>query len=143
MKIQLTNYLGGPVSNLLSSSPFKLWKFERSVDSDIPITEIDYTSKENGLAVVCDENDDINSIFIDADNFDQVFFEVLFSSRRKEIQNIFGTPTRSGAAHIHSILGEYGPWDRFDVPRHSIHIEYRPHVDKIKRVTLMRAGVAP
>jgi hypothetical protein len=41
------------------------------------------------------------------------------------------------------ILGEYGGWDRFDYPSHTVHIEYRPDSDRIKMVTMMRPDVTP
>lgn len=143
MIIPLTNYLGEPISVLLESNQFIHWKFERSVDDDLPNVEINYTSIDNGLSIVCDSDERINSIFIDADNFDRPFLGFSSSSKRSEVLNLLGKPAKSGAAHRDVILGEYGPWDRFDGTRHSIHIEYGPHADKIRRVTLMRADVVP
>lgn len=105
--------------------------------------EINYTSKESGLSVTCDHNERIASMFIYANRFDQALIDIPLSSGRSEVLALLGKPTRSGAAHVDPILGKYGPWDRFDDPRHSIHIQYEPDADKIKLVTLMRADVAP
>lgn len=143
MTITILGYLGKHASELLTSSPFNVWKFERSVDSDLQETEINYVSRRNGLSIVCDSDERIDSIFIEADIFDQALFEIPFSSKRSEVLGILGKPTKSGAAHRDVILGEYGAWDRFDQASHSIHVEYRPDADRIKRVTLMRGHVVP
>ncbi|MER8583623.1 hypothetical protein NKG95_34000, partial [Mesorhizobium sp. M1423] len=119
------------------------WKFKRSVDRDLPETEINYVARTNGFSFICDSNERINSIFLDADIFDQALFEIPFLSKRSEVLRLLGKPTKSGAAHRDVILGEYGAWDRFDHADHSIHVEYRPDADRIRRVTLMCANVVP
>jgi hypothetical protein len=55
----------------------------------------------------------------------------------------FGLRSKSGEPSKHEVLGEYGAWDRYDDKYHSLHIEYAPHIDKIKMVTLMRSDAVP
>lgn len=139
----LVKYLGKPVSELLESPPFKFWAFERSVDEDLPDRIINYTSDQQSFHLICDNDEKIQTIFLTADHFDETRFCIPFSLRRREALSLLGVPSKSGDAHTDPILGEYGPWDRFDCAGHSIHIEYQPHADRIKMVTLMRADVVP
>lgn len=80
---------------------------------------------------------------MESDKIDRELFGIPFSSSRNDVLSIFGMPSKSGEARRDPFLGEYGPWDRFDEARHSIHFEYQPHADRIRRVTLMRADAVP
>ncbi|MES0069122.1 hypothetical protein NKJ73_25425 [Mesorhizobium sp. M0074] len=143
MGISMIKYLGELSSVLLTSSPFNLWRFKRSVERDLPGDEISYTSGRNGLSLTCDSDERINSIFIDSDIFDQALVEIPFLANRGEELDILGKPTKSGTGYRDTILGEYGAWDRFDKENYSIHIEYRPDAARIRRVTLMCTHVVP
>ena len=136
-------YLGEPASSLLTSPPFKSWKFKRTVDDDLPEIRINYVSVRNSFSITSDVDDKIDCIFIEADNLDRDFWDIPFSSSRKDVLSRLGVPSKSAAGRTDPILGEYGPWDRFDEARHSIHIEYQPQTDRIRRVTLMRADAVP
>lgn len=139
----LLEYLGMPSSALMGAVPFRRWSFARSVDEDLPKRSINYTSEQHGISLTCDDDETIRSIFLTSDNFDQALLDIPFSSSRREVLNLLGVPSKSGDAHTSRFLGEYGAWDRFDSARHSIHVEFQPHADSIKMVTLMRADVVP
>lgn len=139
----LLDYLGMPASALLTSPPFKPRTFKKTVDDDLPEIRINYVSASNNFSFTSDVDDKIDCIFIEADNLDRNLWDIPFSSSRNDVLSRFGVPSKSGAARTDPILGEYGPWDRFDETRHSIHIEYQPHADRIRRVTLMRADAVP
>lgn len=143
MANNILGYLGKPASSLLASSPFMSWKFKKTIDDDLPEIRINYVSKRNNFSITSDIDDKIDCIFIEADNLDRDLWDIPFSSSRNGVLSSFGTPSKSGAARTDPILGEYGPWDRFDEADHSIHIEYQPHADRIRRVTLMRADAVP
>jgi hypothetical protein len=143
MMVTMIKYLGEHVSMLLASSPFKYWRFERLTEDDLPEIRVDYEFDDNGLSIICDSDDRIRSIFIDVDIFDQKLVEIPFSSSRSEVLDMLGKPAKVGAARKDAILGEYGPWDRFDEAGYSIHVEYQPHADRIRKITLMRADVVP
>lgn len=136
-------YLGKPASTLLMSSPFKYWKFKKTISKDLPEIRIHYVSARNKFSIICDDDERINTIFIESDDFDRELFSIPFSSSRNDVLSIFGAPSKSGEARRDPFLGEYGPWDRFDDARHSVHILYHAHADRIKTVTLMRADVVP
>jgi len=139
----LTNYLGKPASALLASPPFKFWPFERSVEGDLPERPVDYVFPQHGLELTCDNDEKIHSIFLKSDSFDQALLDIPFSSSRSDVLSLLGVPSKSGGAHTHPILGEYGAWDLFARPGHAIHVGYRADADRIRMVTLMRADVVP
>ncbi|KAA3449270.1 hypothetical protein C7I87_17755 [Mesorhizobium sp. SARCC-RB16n] len=139
MANNILGYLGKPASSLLTSPQFESWKFKRTVDDDLPETRIDYVSARNKFSFICDEDEKINTIFIEADSLDRDLLNIPFSFSRSDVLNVLGVPSKSGAARTDPFLGEYGPWDRFDEARHSIHILYHAHVDRIRRVALARA----
>ncbi|WP_202354043.1 hypothetical protein [Mesorhizobium sp. 113-3-3] len=136
-------YLGKPASSLLTLPPFESWKFQRTVTDDLPEIRIHYVSARNRFSFICDDDEMIDTIFIEADNLDRDLSDIPFSFSRNDVLSCFGAPSRSGAARSDPFLGEFGPWDRFDEAHHSIHIEYQPHADQIRRVTLMRADAVP
>jgi hypothetical protein len=141
---RLNRFLGEPAVNLLMTAPFSQWRFERSIDDDLPERIVNYGFAAHGLSLVCDDGDEkIQTIFLYASRFDQSLIEISFSSSRQDVLNDLGEPTKSGEAHTHAILGDYGAWDRFDGTRCVVHVEYQPDVDRIKMITLMRTNIAP
>jgi hypothetical protein len=142
----LSRYLGMPASRLLADAPFKDWAFERTLETDLPRLEIDYVFANNGMDFRCDEADTVCTIFIYADNvrhFKNGLEDMPFRTSRRELTARLGPPASSGEGHIDSILGEYGPWDRFACEGFALHVSFSPHVDEICLVTLMRDDVAP
>lgn len=61
---------------------------------------------------------------------------------RSEVRAALGVPSRSGEGSKDPVLGDTGPWDRFDSASASIHVEYASD-GAIGMVTLMRPGAAP
>ncbi|WP_137930043.1 hypothetical protein [Mesorhizobium comanense] len=141
--MRLLDFLGKPAACLLTSDPFRRWNFQRSVDDDLPEKTINYEASRQGFSFTCDSDEAITTIFVEADDIDKSLIDIPFSTKRWALQSMLGIPSKSGKPHSHPILGEYGAWDRYDQERHSIHIEYEPHLDRIRRVTLMRADAVP
>ncbi|HTV42549.1 MAG TPA: hypothetical protein VMF08_18435 [Candidatus Sulfotelmatobacter sp.] len=142
----MSEYLGKHVSSMLRKEPFRNWPIERSVDDDLEEREINYVFKENGLALCCDQNDQISAIFLYSEHykgFDETLSDVPLSWGRAQVLDHFGSPSKSGGKLNDPILGALGPWDRFIRLGFTIHIEYRPDSDRIKMVTLMRSDVVP
>ncbi|WP_146606172.1 hypothetical protein [Mesorhizobium kowhaii] len=139
----ILSYLGKPVSLLLTSPPFKSWKFKKTVDDDLPEIRINYVSARNKFSIICDDDEKIDTIFIESGNLDRDLFSIPFLWSRDDVLSNLGAPSKSGEARRDPILGEYGPWDRFDEAHHSIHVSYQAHADRIRMVTLMRADVVP
>jgi hypothetical protein len=141
--MRLLDFLGKPAALLLTSAPFRSWNFERSVDDDLPEQTINYKVSRRGFSFTCDSDETINTIFAESDDIDKSLIDIPFSTKRWEVRSMLGAPSKSGEPRSDPILGEYGPWDLYDEERHSIHIEYQPHADRIRRITLMRADVVP
>ena len=142
----LANYLGKPVSAMLADMPFKLWPIEKSFEDDLAEPIIHYVFPQHGLELRCDRDDKVSTIFLYSDEFngfDESLFDVPFSSNRQEVKERLGPPSKSGDKVSDPILGEYGAWDRFARPRHTIHVEYRAGADRVKKITLIRTDVVP
>ena len=142
----MVKYLGSPVSTMLEDAPFRLWPFEKSFEDDLEEPSVHYVFSQHGLELTCDRDDRISVIFLYSDKFngfDESLLDAPFSSNREKVLELFGAPSKSGGKISDPILGEYGAWDRFAKLGHSIHVEYRPDPDRIKRITLMRADMVP
>ena len=146
----IANYLGSPASTMLEATPFKRWPVEKSFEDDLDAPIIHYVFPEHGLELRCDGDDRVSAIFLYSDEFngfDESLLDAPFSSSRKKVIQLFGSPYKSGGKTDDPILGEYGPWDRFAGLGYMIHVEYRADADRIKKITLMRpdvvSGVSP
>ena len=140
--MQLTPYLGAQSTVLLCSEPFVRSKARRSEDGIAPECEICYEFDALGVDVTCDSDGRIRAIFVHRWAPD-ILSHVPFSLRRSQVIDRLGTPSKSGAASHHAILGPSGAWDRFDSATHSIHIEYAADADEVELITLMRRDVVP
>lgn len=140
--MRFLDYLGRPAADLITLAPFNTWQFDRELDADIPGNTLDYVADHAGFSFACDDHG-ITTIFVESDEFAQFLGGISFSHNREEVRCFLGKPSKIGKPYSDPILGEYGPWDRYDDDRQSIHIEYEPRADRIKRITLMRADVAP
>lgn len=144
--MKMTDFVGGPVSRLLGSEPFKNWPVERTVEADLEERVVEYVFDGHGFEVNCDGDDNVTVVFLYAQEyggFDHSLFEVPFSLTREEVLEHFGPPSKSGEKSVSPILGESGAWDHFSRPGVTIHVRYRPDADAISRITLMRSDVVP
>ena len=141
----MAEYLGRKASCLLAAEPFKNWPVERYVDNDSDPPFVGYTFKSCGLQFNCDCEDEIvNSLFLEVEEHDgTVLSEVPFNLGRVEVLAHYGTPSKSGERVSHPILGDFGPWDRFQWLEYTVHVQYKVDSDGIERITLMRNDVVP
>ncbi len=136
----LISLLGLPVGVLLTEEPFRGCQFERSVESDIH--EITYVFPRIPFEVLCDEDDNVSTIFCNADdNTGSSDLPLLLT--RDEVLRLFGQPSKSGRPFSLAVLGDFGAWDRFVVEGHTVHVEFFRDRDSAKCLTLMRADVTP
>ncbi len=146
MEIAIANYLGSRSDTLLKATPYRHWAVERTIENDLdePITS--FVFAQHGMEFACGPEDDIRTIFLYSNKyggFDDREMEISFSFSRVEALALFGGPSKSGEKHIHTVLGQYGPWDRFAREGYSIHVRYEVSHDQIETITLMRADVVP
>ncbi len=143
--MRMAEYLGLKASCLLETELFKNCPVKRMVDDDSDPPEVRIRIVGCGLALNCDRKDErVNAIFLESEEFaGAVLSEVPFYLSRDEVLERFGSPSKSGKAISDPILGEYGPWDRFEGPKCTVHIQYKVHSNSIERITLMRNDVVP
>ncbi|MNY27757.1 hypothetical protein D3C86_1616840 [compost metagenome] len=143
---QLAEWLGQPTSAVLSASQLRGRVFERSLEDDLSPPRIFYVFPDMGLDLRSDLEDKIATIFVHFDDqrrFDGDLLEFTASSTRSDVVDRVGAPSKRGGGLKDPILGDFGPWDRFELGPHSLHVEYQPDADRLKLVTLMRADVMP
>jgi len=143
--MQVAKYLGQRSRSLLCADPYKHWPVERLVDNDADPPYVGYTFVGCGLQVLCDIEDEvINTLFLESDTHDgTVLSAIPFSLSRDDVIDRFGPPTASGEPMFHPILGNFGPWDRFDQDEYAVHIQYSLARPRIEKVSLMRNDVVP
>lgn len=140
--MKLASYLGEHVSKLLESGPFASWVVTRSMESDLPRKEIWYEFTDQGIEVICDEDERIRTIFLH-NGVDEALTEIPFAYTRRQVLERFGVPAKSGQPTTHPILGTAGAWDRFSRPSMTLHIQYRSDSDSIDMITLVRPDAVP
>lgn len=142
----LTDHLGKDATVLLEAEPFRNWRYERALEMDLGEPLTDYAFPDNGMDFVCDRAGTINTIFLYNDSsrrFAEAPPDLPLTARRPDVLAHFGTPTKSGEGFEDDVLGTFGAWDRFDTVERSVHVEYAPHSETVRRITLMRGGTAP
>jgi hypothetical protein len=144
--MKLAEFLGKHVSSILQQSPFKYWPVDRFVENSLDEQIIQYIFNKHGLELQCNYKEEISVIFLyseDYNGFDDSLFDIPFSSKRKQILEWFGMPSKSGERINDPILGEIGAWDRFTLAGFTLHFSYRIDSDEISRITLMKSDVVP
>jgi hypothetical protein len=141
--MRLTDYLGAPVSALLTNQPFSGWEVERSTEEDLPQTEIRYEFETHGVELICDEAERIRTIFLHRGGDGEALSEVAFSLSRRDVLDRYGSPSESGAAGRIPGLGDHGAWDLFTLPTASLHVQYLLDRDEIGMITLMCHDAVP
>jgi hypothetical protein len=142
----LTEYLGQPISAILSTTPFSTWAMEREVSDDSDECIVRYLFPDHSMEVRCDQNDRVLTIFLDAEHksfADDRLCEVGREWTRAQVLTHFGRPDKSGPRVSHSVLGSYGEWDRFAFHGYAIHIEYALMGPGVRRITMMASSVVP
>lgn len=139
----LTNYLGTSAPVLLQVKPYQFWIFDRTIDRDLPQQLVNYVCDDEGFSIVCDIDDRIRAIFLESQHLAYAELNLPLQCGRSGVLSALGMPSVSGPPLTHNLLGDYGPWDRYDYEHYSVHIQYMPHTDKVQMVTLMRSDVIP
>lgn len=137
----LSDYIGCNAEALLESLPFRNWEVERSTEEDLEQPIIQYEFPGRSIALRCDSNNHITSIFLrryDLDGFDLNSLDVSFAWDRVQVRKVLGAPTQTGDPVSDPILGEYGPWDKYKFEGYSMHLEYEKENSRVRRITIMK-----
>ena len=135
--------IGRSVSDLLACKPLRDWPYKRSTDEDSGEELIYLEFKEHGLNFILRDKGMVTTAFFDANGEAARWFELPTHLSRAEVRQEFGTPESSGEGFTDSVLGEFGPHDRFEFSGYLAHFEFLPNEDRLKRITLMMPSVAP
>lgn len=141
MTIDLVEYLGRPIGDLLAIKPISKWLAKRTVRAD-PALEFWYQFEGHGFEVTCDAADRIRSLFFRRGDGESLI-GIPFTMSRNDLLGRFGTPSKSGAPVRLPGLGDVGGWDRFILPQGTIHFQYHLVRDEIDLITLMRQDAVP
>ena len=146
MKRRIADYLGFRASIMLKDEPFKDWTVERSLETDLDPAIVHYVFPGRGLELRCDDDEKISVIFLQSGEnhqFDDILTDPFFSWSREQVMEHFGKPSTCGDKSSHPVLGDYGAWDRFELPRYTIHFEYKRDSPSVSKITFMRNDVVP
>jgi len=143
--MEIADYLGKNISELLIIKPYINWEFEYFIDEDILEPEVNYIFNGHGLIVNCDIQGCIRTFFLYLDDYggaEQSLTEIQFSFTREQVLKYFRiAPDKSGDGFVDPILGEYGGHDRFHFSNRFVHIEYKPKKNEIKMITFMKDNI--
>lgn len=141
--MKLTDYLGAKSFQLLDLPPFNTNTVERTVEEDLRSPLIDYVCEGCGISFTCDGDENIQTIFIEAEGLHLLEKDLPVHSGRQQVIARLGMPSLSGEPRRHDILGAYGAWDRYDFEGHSVHFTYEQLENRIHQITLMLSAIAP
>lgn len=140
MSDDISKFLGGKVSLLLSEDPFSKWDYKKYVENDLDEPIVTYEFQREGLELRCNRNEEIKVIFLPSIAFveaHRLLPQISGASTRQDLMNRFGEPEKIGNATVHPILGEIRPWDRFWFGEHKLHVQYLQDGSHIERITLI------
>lgn len=142
----LANLLGRPASDVLSENPFRKWEYVKSRERDLAEPVFDLVFANDGIDFICDGDERVHTLFLYNEggrHFKEGLVDLPFASTRQDVIRRLGNPVKSGAALNYKDIGPQGAWDRFVRPGYTVHVQYLPGVDRIGKITLMRADVVP
>lgn len=135
--MNIAKLLGQPISRLIGKEPFRHWEYERSVDMDVEKPSVDYEFIGKGFDVICGLDESIRTIFLSVGSIDEFeFFVIPFTSTRKQVRELLGSPSRHAEKSVSPILGASGAWDLFPQHGYTVHVEYKIDTDEVNRITL-------
>lgn len=130
---------------LLVLEPFE--PFEHTSEGDRRYLE----AKHSGIAVGIGESGRVEIAFFyggQREGFARyegiLPLDVRMSWDRSQVQAALGLPSRSGGGEDVPFFGKAAPWDRYDFPSFSLHLEYGPgEDDPIELATLSSRLATP
>lgn len=139
MRVAIDEFLGKPISAVLATSPFASWSVQREVSNDLPKRLIHYVFADHGFELRCDSSEIVMVAFVQDVSAITVgvcgtFLPLQIS--RAEVAEALGAPSASGPPVNDEILGQYGAWDVFRLPKCRVHVEYENARDRIRRITI-------
>jgi hypothetical protein len=104
-----------------------------------------YLARDRGLEIAADTHGTITTVFLHFhgdDGFAPYRGEIPGGAgtvpRRAALWAALGRPGESGDPYREKFLGDYGPWDRWELPACGLHAQYALDGESLHRVTLTR-----
>ena len=141
----MAQYIGKPIELLLQANPFNKWNVQRELSLDTERPEVYYSFENCGLFVITErQSEKITCVMLRDNQCERLALtDLTFNQSRDEILARFGNPQKSGEPSSHSMLGEYGPWERFQMPGYIVHFEFSLDSKQIEKITFMANEIAP
>lgn len=147
--MKMSKYIGKSITDFLKEEPFYSWNYSRtSTDEDDVLNQgFDYEFYGYGLAIHCNIDEIIETIFLDSKDYgevNEILTEIPFTYTRKQVRDYFGiSPEFSRDALNDPILGEFGPYDRFRLYNVLIGVEFKGKKDEISQISFMPLEAFP
>lgn len=110
-----------------------------------------YAVPAEGFELCCDPHGTVKLVYVYGVEAKRGFFPFRgplwpglgLGSHREQVRAVLGEPQKSGPEQLVPKLGRLGPWDRWDGPVVSIHVQYRMAGAGIAVVTAMTPDAVP
>jgi len=136
--------IGKKAEDVISDRMFYNMKREDIYDEDDDIKPHGYSFHENGIDINIDDKGDVVAIFLSQKHIRSTeIYGITSNISRTFLINNIGNPVKTGGKFIDDILGEFGPWDRFEYGEFCLHAEYDVDGEIVKTLTLMDKSVVP
>jgi hypothetical protein len=104
----------------------------------------------SGLSFIVGANGRIDTVHLHADGHEgysgyvgAIPSGIRFEMSRPEVRAILGAPSALGEPRYIEFYGEGPAWDRFDLGRAHMHVEYVKDLRSIRLVTLIKPSAVP
>ncbi|MEV4702119.1 hypothetical protein [Actinoplanes sp. NPDC049316] len=102
-----------------------------------------YLARDTGVEVAADAHGTVTAVFLHFhgdDGFVTYQGEIPGGGgnvpRRTHLWSMLGRPDESGDPYRDRFLGDYGPWDRWVLPKFALHAQYATDAETLDRITL-------
>ena len=109
-----------------------------------------FNFREHGLSLATDESLRIDTIFLYAEGRDgyrqysgQLPHGLRFDFDQQASRSVLGQPGASGGGDEIPVYGVAAPWDTYNHPTHSVHVEFGERGGRISLVTLSTPEATP
>ena len=105
-----------------------------------------YLARDAGVEIAADAHGTVTTVFLHFhgdDGFASYRGELPGGGgtdpRRAPLRASLGRPDESGDEYRDRFLGDFGPWDRWQMPGYALHAQYALDGDHLRRITLTLA----
>lgn len=89
---KVASFLGKSASELMEAQPFMAWRFDRSLEKDLPYKFSHYVCATHGMSFTCDGYERICSIFVKAPHVISAGLGLPLETIREGVARQLGAP---------------------------------------------------